>query len=712
MNKCRISALLFIAVLMAGSAGAQVYSPKVLARGQIDTSSLQEMAKGIYEHAGAVTPRQKAEAIWRFFLTDGRFVPPGFWYHIAGWTYEEPQGEVLEPLKLLNSYGFGLCYHIAPLLQAVYKAGGFEDARVWFLTGHTVTEVFYDRAYHYYDSDMLGYTTVGDGNPKELHVASVAQIAHDGNIILSKLKSPTEVDKSRVDYPWYPADLREAAIADLVSAFTSTKDNWLYAADRYPQALSMEFVLRPGERLIRYFKPESKGLFYLPFWFDGRGWAEFPREIAQYNIRTVDGPKSQKDSRAWATGRLEYTPVLSDRSAYYPEPGTGLDRNLRLPNPGPAAGYLSRANGQQQARALFEMQSAYVLIDGQVALEARLQEHAQSLLAEISVDGGKKWEEMARLTGPFQGSWLAESPLRASSQHGSLNAVSGRYQYVVRLTLAGPGQAEGIRLRNIRIISRFQLNPRTLPALAAGSNEFHYSPGNALRRSTIPVQIDRVPLEAVRPAPVRCVIENGQGILWPQGDDAADIVYQLAAPDGTRLSGFDAGARFLDLRDRLAPDKLTAEVRNTRLGDPLPQGVAGPEASIAWSTSLSGKFTTLWEYNPAIEAKDGNLVEQVLRWPEVDRKIRSLPAGTRKVYVRYRLKRMGMDSPRLAVISPRPSVAGDLVISHQWMANGQSKEYVERIPDARQSRTYRIEIPPADKISNQAVIFYCPPPVR
>ena len=71
-----------------------------------------------------------------------------------------------------------------------------------------------------------------------------------------------------------------------------------------------------------------------------------------------------------------------------------------------------------------------------------------------------------------------------------------------------------------------------------------------------------------------------------------------------------------------------------------------------------------------------------------------------------------MDSPRLAVISPRPSVAGVLEITHQWIANGQNKEHVERISDARQDRNYRIDIPPADKIVNHAVIFYCPPPVR
>ena len=123
----RISRLTCLALALVLTAGleAQVYSPTVLRKGQVDTSNLTALAQGIYAQTGAVTDRQKAEAIWRFFLTDGRFVKPGFWYHIAGWAYEEPLGEVLDPLELLNSYGFGLCYHIAPLLEAVWEAGGF-----------------------------------------------------------------------------------------------------------------------------------------------------------------------------------------------------------------------------------------------------------------------------------------------------------------------------------------------------------------------------------------------------------------------------------------------------------------------------------------------------------------------------------------------------------------------------------------------------------
>jgi len=171
---------ILLSLLVACGAAAQVYSPKVLVKDQPDASDLRLLTQGIYRQAGAHTPRERAEAIWRFFLTDGRFVKPGFWYHIAGWAYEEPMGEVLDATKLLNSYGFGLCYQVAPVLEAVWRAGGFEDARVWFLTGHTVAEVFYDGGYHHYDSDMLGYNTIGRGPAKQSPVASLPEVQAAG----------------------------------------------------------------------------------------------------------------------------------------------------------------------------------------------------------------------------------------------------------------------------------------------------------------------------------------------------------------------------------------------------------------------------------------------------------------------------------------------------------------------------------------------------
>ncbi|HYK87517.1 MAG TPA: hypothetical protein VE398_02015 [Acidobacteriota bacterium] len=707
IKKCLLA--LVVALFAGDTSRAQIYSPKVLLQGQIDASDLEALAKGIFVKAGAATPRQKAEAIWRFFLTDGRYVKPGFWYHIAGWAYEEPQGEVLEPLKLLNSYGFGLCYQIAPVLEAVFVAGGFEDARVWFLTGHTVAEVYYEGAYHHFDSDMMGYSTLGSGNPKNLPVASVSQIAHDGSIILGKLKTPTEVDGSKVDYPWYPADVREAAIGGLAELFTTTGDNWLFPYNRAPQGHSMAFVLRPGERLIRFYRPESEGLFYLPFQYGGGDWTEFPKEIAQYKIRTAAGPRSQKDNRLWSTGRLEYTPALWDRAAYYPLFAPGFNTNLSLPDAGAERDYLGRLNASQPSQAVFEMRCPYVLIDARVTLDAFLEDQAQTLQAEISSDGARSWAVMDTLRGPYRGKWSAEPVAIKRSQHGTLTAVSGKYSYLVRLSMRGAGAAEAIQLRNIGIVSRFQLNPRTLPELAKGRNNLSYRAGPATERREIPFPLERLTEIAAGATNVRCVIENGQAVLWPDKEQPAEFLLEIAAPDGTTLSGFDAGARFLDLRDGLAPEKTTAEVRSTHLGFARSAGTPAPSASLAWSTSPPyGGYTSLWEYSPEIPWKDGKAVKQLLRWPEVDRKVRDLPQGIRKVYVRYRLNGMGLDSLRLAAISPGAHRPGTLEITHQWLADGQVKTHVERIERHWLDHDYVVDTGSADNIVNQSLILSCP----
>ncbi len=692
-------------LLSNGAAGAQVFSPRVLLKNQIDTTTLSSLAEGICTRAGAVTPRQKADAIWRFFLTDGRFVAPGFWYHIAGWAYEEPGGEVLDAVKLINSYGFGLCYHIAPLLEAVYEAAGFEDARVWFLTGHTVTEVFYDGAYHYYDSDMLGYTTVGDGDPKRLPVASVSQIARDGSILTGKLRSPTEADTSRVDVPWYPADLREAAIGDLTSLFTSTGDNWLYPYARYAQGHSMDFVLRPGERLTRYYEPETPGSFYLPYRLDGGKWKEFPQEVPQYKVRTEDGPRSQKDSRRWATGTIEYNPDLSDAAAYYSEASEECSANLRLPDLRAGRDYLSQARKGQSACAVFEMQSPYVLIDTEISLDASLADETAALAAELSTDSGRTWEAMGSLRGPFEGAWRAHPPEKLRSRHGALTAVSGKYGYLVRLKLSGIGSTDSIRVSNVEIRSRFQHNPRTLPLLTPGSNVLQFAAGPQIRRRPSPVSLGRLNRFAIGVSNAKVVNEGGQMFVWPSNGQTASVLFELSSVDGAQLEGFDAGARFLDLRDGLAPDKFTAETRSSALAD---RPAEDAQASLAWSTSPLGPFRHLWEYDPKLRWKDGEEIRNLLRWPEVDRSIRALPPGTKRVFVRYSFSNMGLDSLRMATHTRVVSRSQALDITHAWLEDRVRREHHQRIDQPWQARTYKVETNPTCQLVNHALILSCP----
>jgi hypothetical protein len=642
----------FALLLLTVALSAQVYSPKLLRDGQPDSTDLTKFAAGIYAQAGAHTPREKAEAIWRFFLTDGRFVKPGFWYHIAGWTYEEPAGEVLDPMKLLNSYGFGLCYHIAPLLQAVFKAGGFPDARCWFLTGHTVTEVFYDGAYHYFDSDMMGYNVAGDGPFRGKPVVSVRDLERDGNIVMGKLASPGKVKPQAVDDPWYPADVRARAMGDLAGLFTTAGDNYLYPYTRYSPGHSMDFVLRPGEKLIRFFEPEKPDLFYLPYRFDGKHWTEFPQEFAEYHIRTADGPHSQKDDRLWATGRIEYTP-----------PSVPVRRVI-----------------------VIEMPSPYVIINAQITIGAKLPDNA-SLRVETSTDDGDKWTLAGELKGPHQGDWTTEPAVVVKSAHGRLTAVSGSYGYKVRVTKAG----NPARINSLRLVSRIQLNPRTLPVIQTGQNRFIYSAAAPIRRVAITTPLSQAPAHNFK-----LVNQSGQEFLLPSPGKTGEAVYALEA-DGSLLTGFDAGGRFLDLRDGLAPDKLTAETRHSGIT------TSAGEASISWSLSPGAPFHPLWRYPEELRWRDGDPINRLLLWPEVFRQIRDLPPDTKRVYVKFRSSGPALDKIRLAVYAKGPSPKGLLKLTQVWLENGVRRNHVEQFEGATRDRKFTINAGP--NVRNLAVIL-------
>jgi len=660
-------------VFAATQASGQVYSPVVTKQGQVDATDLQCLTRDIYAQAKATTPREKAEAIWRFFLTDGRFVIPGFWYHIAGWAYEEPMGEVLDPMELIHSYGFGLCYHIAPLLEAVWKAGGFEDARVWFLTGHSVAEVFYDGAYHYFDSDMMGYNSIGKGDPKVLPVASVHQIEQDGNVILGKLTGPKEVDASTVDNPWYPADLREDAIPGLAELFTTKNDNRLYAFTRYPQRHQMMFSLRPGEKVIRFYHPESKELFYLPFKYNGSSWEEFPQEIEHYQIKTNDGPRSQKDERRWATGRIEYRPPVT----------------------------VDRTKSGDDWTSVFQMPCPYVIIDASFIANAALHSAGDQVKVETSRDDGRTWTLGSTLSGPYEGQWKSAPAVTAEGLHGKRTAVSGTYGYLVRYTVHAADPNRPPAIKDLVLTTRFQLNPRTLPELTAGHNALRFRSGEEVRHE-MPVSADAIGSFASLMKNANYVSDGGQGFLVNTGDQTAEIIIPLAATEHNEIASFDVGARFLDLRDGLAPDKFTAEVRKVK---PWPRSDAPPpHASISWATNESGPFRTLWTYDPNLKWKDGEAIDRTLRWPEVDRHVNALPAGTRRVYVRYRTDGMAIDDFRLATNSRASATASSLRITHIWKENGleRTKSF-----DAAQAETYSIDIPEAVHINNEALILEC-----
>jgi hypothetical protein len=554
------------------------------------------------------------------------------------------------------------------VLEAVYLAGGFEDARVWFLTGHTVTEVFFDGRYHYFDSDMMGYNPMDSFLPlKQRPVASVHEIELNGNIILGKMKGPKEVNSAMVDAPWYPADVRAGAIQDLAELLTTTQDNHLYAFQRHPRGHSMDFVLRPGERMIRYFKPEQMGLYYLPYKYNGQAWSEFPQEIKQYQIRTEDGPHSQKDGRLWATGRIEYRPPLAD--------------------------------GKRE----FDMPCPYVIIDAKFQMNVSLPAAGDVLSVETSVDGGRTWTTGSSVQGPYKGMWAANPGIITKSEHGDHNAVAGTYGYQVRVKTHAVNGSTNLSIRDLLLTTRFQVNPRTLPALTAGMNELEYHASKGYRRE-LPVRADCREKCDVKTANATFVNQNGQGYVINKGSEAGEVIFPLTSKSGIDLTGFDVGARFLDLRDGLAPDKLTAEVRKV---EPWPlSGSTEPEAEIAWARQITGPYTTIWKYDSKPRWRDGVPLDRTLRWPEVDRHIGTLPSGTQQVYVRYRFRGMAADSFRLAAWEQLGTSTCQTMVTHTWRENGVERHDTRRFADAENPQRYTISIG-ARAVVNESVALAC-----
>ena len=634
---------------LAVTLSAQIYNPKLLRDGQPDSTNLPQFVQTIYRDAGARTQREKAAAIWRFFLTDGRYVKPGFWYHIAGWSYEEPTGEVLDPMKLLNSYGFGLCYHIAPLLEAAFEAGGFEDARCWFLTGHTVAEVFYGGSYHYFDSDMMGYNVAGQGSFRGKPVVNVRALERDRNIILGKLEGPNEVIPGAVDNPWYPADVQARAMGDLADLFATTKDNYVYPSTRYAPGHSMDFVLRRGEKLIRFFEPEEPGLFYLPYKFDGAQWTEFPREISQYHIRTADGPRSQKDNRSWATGRIEYTPPKK------------IDTDVTV----------------------IDMPSPYVIIDAQFKLNLELAGAQSNVTVETSIDGGRRWQPAGERRGPFNGGWTFEPAVLASSEHGKKTAVSGTYGYRVRITKRNAG------ISRAEFISRIQVNPRSLPAIRPGENEFVYSAASPVEKVEIPAPLDMAPGQNLN-----LISHEGQAYLQPAAGKTGEVIYALDA-GGRELQGIDAGARFITIRGGLAPNKLTAETRH------VARDTAEGTASLSWSTQPDGPFRELWHSEDHLHWRDGDHIDRTLLWPEVFRQVRDLPPGTKRVYVKMQSRGPASDSIRLAVYAAAAQPTGTLTVGQVWTEGGVTRSHVETM--GAETRDHRFTVKAGANVRNRSI---------
>jgi len=258
------------------------FSPYILADGQVDTRSLDAILAD--PRFAGKKGEELAVALWRW-LVDPK---EGFYHFLAG--TEEP-GQTLtadpvkDPLRLLNTYGYGLCGNVAMVFAALYDwAGG--ASRVVGVPGHTISEAYWDQAWHLIDCDLraLHYKKTGRGH----EIASLHDLVSDPDLVAHP------VYKSD---PYYMSDQHAKDTAE--QCYRPGVET--YYPYYFYRLGSMDYVLRPGESLTCYYQPQ--GRFY---W--GKDWSQW---IQGDDVRGFVGPYDKKDpGRRYAAACIRWRPNL------------------------------------------------------------------------------------------------------------------------------------------------------------------------------------------------------------------------------------------------------------------------------------------------------------------------------------------------------------------------------------------------------------------
>jgi hypothetical protein len=173
------------------------------------------------------------------------------------WDMEESKGDptmkgrVIDPVKLLNVYGFMICGQMATVLYRIFTTAGYK-ARQFGAPGHSISEVYYDNSWHFLDVDM--WTWFKNKNNK---IASAYELSRDAFALI--------VDNTNKSNPCNLPDRTLKGYAEMFHELgQNTKGNDIDTVwpDYSIQSHTMDFHLRPGEALTRSTK--AMGRYHLP----------------------------------------------------------------------------------------------------------------------------------------------------------------------------------------------------------------------------------------------------------------------------------------------------------------------------------------------------------------------------------------------------------------------------------------------------------------
>jgi hypothetical protein len=414
-----------------------VVNPRMTVNGLYDWYDVKSLVNEITRDCQ--TDEEKALAIWS-------------WVHWKRFQREAHDDSSLNPVRGLNGYGYGICGHTSAWLKCLFTAAGLK-ARVWELTGHTISEAYYNGAWHMLDGNVKVFYLDRDNRT----IASLATFEHDKWLVERGIH-PRD--------PWFRGPDPPERNREFVHYIISDKDNW--ESDGYDYEIvkpyTMALPLEPGEKLIRWWKPVLEK-------FEGRD-------------------KDPLVPERYVNGRLIWEPDLKriDMKDYIDMSPIGNITTRERDGREPAIHIAELQDGDLYDRAAqftIPMQSPYPIVGGRLFCALVKQDNSSLDQAEVFFGAPGSTNDNLYSYLWDKGTENLEIDLEPSFlKHGVL------YSYSIGFTLRGnaksnPPTQAGVD--SIRLITDLQVSPHSLPALSLGKNVIHYwdsSPGPKTVRIT------------------------------------------------------------------------------------------------------------------------------------------------------------------------------------------------------------------------------------
>jgi hypothetical protein len=340
----------------------------------------------------------------------------------------------------MNGYGYGICGHVAAWMKCLWTAAGL-TARVQELWGHTVSEAYFNTAWHMLDGNVKVFYLDRDNRT----IASLATLEHDKGLI-ERAIHPRELE------PWFLGPDPPGRNEQFVRYLISYKDN--YEEHSYDREIakdySMAMTLKPGEKLVRWWTPR----------------------LAKYEGRD----RRAEVPEIYANGQLIWEPDLRqiDIRPYLSIPSYGNVATTPQDGRSPAIHVADLQDELYTRPSVFSVpiESPYPIVGGRFA--CKLVKEGDSSLDSASVSFGRPGWESGDL---YEYRW-GRGPQAVSLDLDSKILESGvPYKYAVAFSVRGNAENKPPTQAGVdafRSETDLQVSPHSLPALSLGKNTVHF----------------------------------------------------------------------------------------------------------------------------------------------------------------------------------------------------------------------------------------------